>query len=339
MSKDLIFIEEIINERLRVYKPNSSRHIDSFADDVKKGLTSKNKFLLPKYFYDEKGSEYFENICETDEYYPTRTEISILKNLSDTISERNPETNLIIELGSGSSVKTNYLLRSFLKNRKSLTYVPIDVSNILVESSRILTEKYPGLSVKGVISFYEEGMDFIVSNDKTSKLILFLGSSIGNFSENERIDFMKMLKKYMNNKDRLLIGFDLIKSIKILEDAYNDREGFTAKFNLNILQRINNELLGKFDLSDFSHLSVFNEHEKRIEMYLTAKEKMDVEIKGIGASISFDKGEKIHTENSYKFNYELINKLAEDSGLEFSDYYTDEKEFFSICSFKLKTGE
>ncbi|MBK8550190.1 MAG: L-histidine N(alpha)-methyltransferase [Ignavibacteria bacterium] len=341
MSKttDLIFNEEIINERLRVYKPNNSLHIDSFADDVKTGLTSQNKFLLPKYFYDEKGSEYFERICETEEYYPTRTEISILKNLSDTISERNPGTNLIIELGSGSSFKTNYLLRSFLKSRRSLTYVPIDVSNILIESSRILTENYSGLSVKGVISFYEDGMDFIVSKDKATKLVLFLGSSIGNFSEEERIEFMKMLKKYMNNSDRLLIGFDLIKSKKILEDAYNDRKGFTAKFNLNIIQRINNELDGKFDLTKFRHSSVFNEEKNRIEMYLTAIEKMDVEIKGIGTSISFDKGEKIHTENSYKFNYKIINKLAEDSGMEFSDYYTDENEYFSICAFKLKAGE
>ncbi len=337
-TKELIFKEEIISDRLKVYLPLKLHHINSFADDVKEGLTSENKFLLPKYFYDKSGSEYFERICETEEYYPTRTEISILKNLSDTISERNPDKNLIIELGSGSSLKTNYLLRSFLKSRKHLTYVPIDVSNILIESSKLLTEKYQDLFIKGVISFYEEGMEFIVSDDNSSKLVLFLGSSIGNFSKEERIDFMKMLKKYMNESDRLLIGFDLIKDKHVLNNAYNDREGFTAKFNLNILQRINNELDGNFDLTNFNHLAFFNETENRIEMHLVANEKMEVEIKGIGETINFEAGEKIHTENSYKFNNEMINQLAKDSGMEFSDYYTDEKEYFSLCAFKLRKG-
>jgi len=335
-KNNIVFKEDIISNRLRVYHTDNLLHINSFFEDVKAGLTAGNKFLLPKYFYDKKGSELFEKICETEEYYPTRAETNILKNLSGVISERNSGKKQLIELGSGSSVKTEYLINSFLKDRGYLLYVPIDVSDIIIESSANLTDKFPGLYVDAVISFYEEGMDFIVSREKSSKLILFLGSSIGNLSGEERIAFMKMLGKYMSGSDRLLIGFDLIKDKEILDKAYNDSQGFTAEFNLNLLQRINNELGGNFNPDGFEHIAFFNQKRSRIEMHLKACSKMTVEIKEIGEKILFEKGEMIHTENSYKFNYEMIKELADNSGLEFSDYYTDENEYFSLCAFKLK---
>lgn len=332
----IVFKEEIVNNRLRVYHTDNLLHINSFSDDVRAGLTSKNKYLLPRYFYDKKGSDLFEKICETEEYYPTRTEKNILKKFSGIISERNSSKKLIVELGSGSSVKTEFLIESFLKDKGSLLYVPVDVSDTIIEISENLTAKYRGLHIEAVISFYEEGMDFIVSREGSSKLILFLGSSIGNFSGEERIAFMKMLGKYMNESDRLLIGFDLIKDKEVLENAYNDSRGYTAQFNLNLLNRINRELEANFDTDEFEHLAFFNEKENRIEMHLKAGAEMTVEIKGIGEKIMFKKGEMIHTENSYKFNYEMIKELAENSGLEFSDHYTDEKEYFSLCAFKLK---
>ncbi|MEP7146303.1 MAG: L-histidine N(alpha)-methyltransferase, partial [bacterium] len=311
--------EEIISERLKIYYPEKFPQKNSFAEDVKIGLTSERKFLLPKYFYDSAGSELFEQICSTEEYYPTRTEISILKNLSDDISERNSDKNLIVELGSGSSVKTDHILSSFCRKRDYLRYVPIDVSDILIDSSKVLVEKYKNLFITGIISFYEEGLEFIVSRDNSPKLIFFLGSSIGNFTEAEAIEFMKMLKDHMSNEDRLLIGFDMVKERKILVDAYNDSQGFTSLFNMNILERINNELDGRFDVSKFEHRGVFNEERSRMEMHLLAKENMEVEIKKVNLKINFVKGEKIHTENSYKFTYDMINKLAEKSGLNFSD--------------------
>lgn len=326
--------EEIVSDRLKIYHPEKSPQKNSFAEDVCIGLTSERKFLLPKYFYDLAGSELFEKICTTEEYYPTRTEISILKNLSHDISKRNSEKNLIVELGSGSSVKTDFILSSFCKERDYLHYVPIDVSDILIESSKLLVKKYKNLFVTGVISFYEEGLEFIVSRDNSPKLIFFLGSSIGNFTENEAIEFMKMLKDNMSNEDRLLIGFDMVKERKILIDAYNDSQGFTSLFNMNILERINNELDGRFDVSKFEHRGVFNEERSRMEMHLLAKENMEVEIKKVNLKINFEKGEKIHTENSYKFTYDMINKLAEKSGLNFSDCYTDEKKYYSLCAFK-----
>lgn len=336
INKKINFKEEIISSRLKVYHTNNLLHTNSFSEDVSRGLNSEVKYLLPKYFYDKRGSELFEQICGTEEYYPTRTETEILKKLSGIISERNSGRKLLVELGSGSSVKTEYLIRSFLNNRSSFIYVPIDVSDIIIESSKILTDKYPGLKVDAIISFYEEGMDFIVHKNNSPKLMLFLGSSIGNFSRDDRTDFMKMLKKYMNEDDRLLIGFDMIKDKDILEKAYNDSKGITAEFNLNILQRINKELDGNFDPAEFGHVAFYNERMSRIEMHLKARSQMTVDINATGEKISFEKGEMIHTENSYKFNKQMINELAEETGLEFSDYYTDEKNYFSICTFKIK---
>lgn len=335
-NKNIDFKEDVINGRLRVYHTDNKLHTDSFPEDVRKGLKAETKFLLPKYFYDKRGSELFEMICDTEEYYPTRTETGILKDFSETISERNSDKMLLVELGSGSSVKTEYLIKSFLKDRSSFKYVPIDVSDIIIESSVILTGKYERLYIDAVISFYEEGMEFTVRNSNSPKLILFLGSSIGNLSAEERITFFMMLKKYMNKSDRLLIGFDMIKEKEILEKAYNDGKGITAEFNINILQRINNELGGNIDISGFEHVAFFNERMNRIEMHLRARTDMKAEINDIGEEIIFRKGELIHTENSYKFSHSMINELAEKSGLEFSDNYTDEKKYFSLCAFKLK---
>ncbi|MDZ4710770.1 MAG: L-histidine N(alpha)-methyltransferase [bacterium] len=321
-------------ERLTIYHLDNLPRSNSFAEDVKAGLTSQNKFLHPKYFYDNHGSELFEKICETEEYYPTRTELGILKKLSGTISERNRDKNLIVELGSGSSYKTNFILSSFLEDRQRLNYVPIDVSDILIESSEKLIEKYPKLFITGIISFYQEGMEFIVSRDSSPKLVLFLGSSIGNFTEEEQIEFMKMLKGNLSKDDRLLIGFDMVKSREVLEAAYDDSSGVTAEFNLNILRRINNELDADFDLNMFRHIALFNEEKSRIEMHLEAKVDTSVKIAGIDEVIHFNEGERIHTENSYKFTNKMIDNLAKVSGMEFSDCYTDDQNYFSLCAFR-----
>lgn len=330
-----MFKEDFINEKLSIYRSDKIHFKNSLEEDVKAGLNSDRKFLLPKYFYDEKGSKFFELICRTKEYYPTRSETEILELLSETISKRNIDKDMIVELGSGTSVKTELLISSFLKERDKLDYIPVDVSNVIIESSKQLTSKFSNLHVNGFISFYEDGMEYIASHFNSPKVILFLGSSIGNFSPEERIDFMKMLGKYMNITDRLLIGFDLIKDRKILEDAYNDSEGITADFNLNILERINRELNADFIIKNFKHKSVFNAAENRIEMYLESQYDMEVKLKGIDEKINLKKGELIHTENSYKFNKTIINDLAENSGMVFSDYYTDEKEYFALCAFRL----
>jgi dimethylhistidine N-methyltransferase len=328
--------ERVINERLRIFYLEHFEEKNTFAEDVKNGLLAANKFLLPKYFYDVRGSELFERICETEEYYLTKTELSIIKNNADHISSSNLNKNMLVELGSGSSVKSKHILDSFLKNRDKIKYVPIDVSDIIVESSQKLIEKHANLRITGLVSFYEEGVDFITQLDESPKVILFLGSSIGNFTFDEEETFLKRLRNDMREDDILLIGFDMIKDERVLLNAYNDREGITSEFNLNILQRINDRLGGNFNLKMFKHEAIFNEDESRIEMHLVSKETQEVYIKAIDETIIFEEGETIHTENSHKFSDEKIENIAIRANLFVSEKFKDEKNYFSLCILKSK---
>lgn len=323
------------SERLELYRYKKSLQQDSFAEDVKKGLTASPKFLLPKYFYDEKGSLLFEEICKTDDYYPTRTEEGILRTYSDEIAEKcNKE--VISELGSGSSYKTGYILESFLRVRPELKYIPLDVSTILIESSERLIEKYNGLYITGIIAEYLKGFRIIKKAEPRDKLVIFLGSSIGNFTFEYSIEFLKAISKEMNPDDMFLIGFDLKKDEEVLRRAYNDSEGVTARFNLNLLERINRELDGNFDISKFEHTAEFNHEKSRMEMYLISKEEQDISINGIGETIHFDKGERIHTENSYKYNDDMIEELAAASGLRWIKTWNDDKRYFALSLFEKK---
>ena len=325
------------NERLEIFTSLKLKKGKTFAEEVKNGLSAKNKSLPPKYFYDKTGSLLFEKICKTKEYYPTVTEKKILIAKAEEISKKNMKINLVTELGSGSSEKSAYLIKAFLNERNSLHYIPIDVSEILYESSLNLVKKYKKLSVSGIISFYENGIKLIKSIDDSPKLILFLGSSIGNFTRKESVKFLTTVSRFMNPDDRLLVGFDLIKDENVLNNAYNDKDGYTKKFNLNILKRINRELHANFPLSKFSHKAFYNSKKKRIEMHLIANDDLTVEIGDDKYKINFTKGESIHTENSCKFNFDMIHVLADQSGMKISDQYTDNKNFFTITSLTLKT--
>ena len=200
---------------------------------------------------------------------------------------------MLVELGSGSSAKSKHILDSFLKNRDKVKYVPIDVSDIIVESSQKLIEKHANLHIIGLVSFYEEGVDFITQLDKSPKVILFLGSSIGNFTFDAEETFLKRLRDDMWEDDILLIGFDMIKDERGVVGAYNDRVGITSEFNLNILRRINEGLGGNFDLKMFKHEAIYNKDESRIEMHLVSKEAQEVYIKAIDETIVFEEGETI----------------------------------------------
>lgn len=309
----------------------------TFAEDVKNGLSANNKYLLPKYFYDKTGSLLFEKICRTKEYYLTVTERKILLAKAAEISCKNMKINLITELGSGSSEKSEILINAFQNERTGLHYIPIDVSNILYESSLNLVNKFKKLYVTGIISFYENGIKLIKYIDDSPKIILFLGSSIGNFTRKESVKFLSDISRFMKPADRLLVGFDLIKDENVLISAYNDKEGYTKKFNLNILKRINRELHGNFPLSKFNHKAFYNSEKKRIEMHLIANDDLNVKIGVDKYEIYFKKGESIHTENSCKFNFEIIEDLADRAGLKISDQYTDNKKYFTITSLTLKT--
>ncbi len=332
-DKNSIFEVELreISSRFSLYYVNSGIRKNTFAEDVKVGLLALNKFLLPKYFYDAAGSALFEKICETPEYYVTRTEAEILKHHSSEIYKINNGKSVILELGAGTSIKTRYIINSFISNNGGLTYIPIDVSDIIIPSSESLIEDFDRLAVKGVLSEYEEGLKVADSITALPKMIVFLGSSIGNFDLTDAMALVMRIGRIMRGDDTFLIGFDLVKDEAVLNAAYDDAAGVTAMFNINHLQRINNELGGEFDLRKFRHRAYFNRAESRMEMHLVSTVEQAVCIHGIKEKIHFYKGETIHTENSYKFTGQMINDIANNAGLKVLNKWTDSKNYFALC--------
>jgi len=331
VGENLVHSISILSERLSIYNVLNGARKSTFAEDVRFGLGAERKFLKPKYFYDDIGSVLFEKICKTKEYYVTRTEAEVLRRYGSEISKANLNKHVVIELGSGSSVKTRYIIDSFISNNGGLNYIPIDVSDIMISSSQVLVNDYSRLKINGVLSEYEDGLEVASSLSSKPKMILFLGSSIGNFDPAEAHALMNRISNVMNENDSLLIGFDLVKDEDVLNAAYNDAEGYTADFNLNLLKRINNELKGEFNLSGFEHSAFFNREKSRVEMHLVSLAEQDVCIHDIKKKLHFRKGETIHTENSHKFTDEMINDLARQSGLAVENVWKDEKDYFALC--------
>jgi len=335
-----------------------NKEVEEFANDVAICLASENKRLNPKYLYDNVGSQLFEQICLQPEYYLTRTEASLLERHAPTITSWSGNEIRIIELGSGSSSKTAILLRYLSSMKKRIYYFPIDISaGILTESTKRLKSQFPNASIFGIRSDYATGIDTAAvkciaadsegsvekrgknnnnhnkSNDDSyqyAKLILFLGSSIGNFEPIEAIRFLRSIKQKLSTKDFLLIGFDLQKDESVLNAAYNDKAGITAQFNLNLIARINRELGGNFKLGKFKHYAFYNCEKHRIEMHLVSNTDQQVYVEALGKKFSFKKGDSIHTENSYKYSLDQIAALATDSGFTIKKDFTDEKKWFNI---------
>jgi L-histidine Nalpha-methyltransferase len=298
--------------------------------DVYKGLTAPQKNIPSVYFYDERGSQLFEQITTLPEYYPTRSEAEILHKHADEIATFSSSNSLLVELGSGSSIKTQYLIKAFLNRFKNLQYVPIDVSEaILNETALELSRTFPALNVDPVIARYEEGLEKIEDINK-SKFIIWLGSSIGNFNKPEAAAFLRTLKSQFSSSDQLLLGIDLIKDKATLENAYNDSSGVTAEFNLNLLHRMNDELGADFDVANFRHIAVFNEQMGRVEMYLESLSDQIVFIEKLNLEITFAKNELLHTENSNKFTLEEIEYLATSAGFVLNKQWFDSNKRFSL---------
>lgn len=329
------FKKQIVDKaRIEIYHETEKSSQNSIYDDVEDGLTSRPKYLLPKYFYDTRGSELFEKITGTKEYYPTKTEKSILQASVKELCSISGDINVIVELGSGSSEKTRILLDEFSLSRNSINYIPIDISDVIVNSSKNLCDNIKNLHVSGIISDYEKGLSLITQINDNPKLVIFLGSSIGNFALPEIIELLTMIRESLEKDDRLLIGFDMDKDRKVLHAAYNDEEGVTSQFNLNILRRLNRELGAEFELSKFRHYAFFNEKHSRIEMHLVSKEEQEVRIKGLEMTVHFRRGETIHTENSYKFTDEMIEDIAFRSGFNIINSWKDIKKYFSLILFQ-----
>lgn len=336
----------VLIDRLLIHNNEDFIINNEFVKDVEKGLADKQKHISPKFFYDKKGSKLFEEICSQPEYYLNRIESLILKRSLNEITNIVGEKEIsIIELGNGNSLKTRILLKPFLGNLKKACYFPIDVSlKMLKKSIKDLSKEYVNLEIFGICSDYVSGLmkinDFMKMKDNIpkNKLIIFLGSSIGNFDPKEAKNFLCSLKRYIRQEDALLIGIDLEKDKRILDKAYNDKKGLTAKFNLNILARINRELDGEFKLSSFEHKSFYNIHKHRIEMHLESKVDQEVRVGAIKKTFHFKKGETIHTENSYKYSQNNLNKLVKNAGLEMIQSFTDRKKQYTLILLKKVSG-
>ncbi len=307
----------------------------SFAEDVHRGLSAAPKHLSCIYFYDYQGSLLFERICRLPEYYLTEAEATILRTFSEEITSYLPPEAALVELGSGSCVKTEYLIEELLDQYGKVTYSPIDISRrMLKESAMSLLERYADLEIISVAAEYDEGIRRLEAHLDRPKLILWLGSSIGNFEFAEAAYFLKNIARLLAPEDLLLIGFDLVKDRGVLESAYNDSSGATARFNLNLLSRINRELSGEFDLDLFTHKAVYNEKRSRIEMHLVSRCEQDVYVGDPGSSYHFDENETIHTENSHKFTMEAIETLSRRAGMRMVKQWLDDKKYFCLTLFR-----
>ncbi|MCP4108050.1 MAG: L-histidine N(alpha)-methyltransferase [Desulfobacteraceae bacterium] len=322
-------------------KTDCELNLAQFAQSVKQGLTSSPKFLLERDVYDAEGSLLFEKVCQSPEYYLTRTENEILSEKSSEIVNMLPENITLVELGSGNSEKTRQLIEALLKKQTYLRYVPIDISfPMLDESARSLTQEYPLLDIVGIAATYHDGINILKERvNSCPKLILWLGSSIGHVCYEKTADFLKTVRTtLMADQDAILVGIDLKKEKTILEAAYNDSHSAGNCFAKNILTRINSELSGNFIPACFDYRAVFNETEGNIEINLISRKAQQVQIDSLALKVDFDKGEAVHLHNAYKYSKEDILTLAENSGMKLSNQWTDIRDMFSVNLFSLNTN-
>ena len=294
--------------------------------DVVAGLSKSDKALEPKYFYDERGSQLFDEITQLDEYYPTRTETGILNhNAGELAAIIGPEADLI-EFGSGSSVKVRILLDSLDGLR---SYVPVDISTEhLLQAAEDLAKDYPEVTIIPVAADFTERFDLPAELSGGTRVGFFPGSTIGNFLPDQAVAFLKTAAETLGVGGTLIIGVDLKKDISTLEAAYNDAKGVTAEFNLNVLKRINRELDGDFQLDQFDHDAIYNADAGRIEMHLRSTEDQTVRVNG--HTFEFQADETIHTESSYKYSVDEFHALAARAGFEAVKVWTDSDDLFSL---------
>jgi dimethylhistidine N-methyltransferase len=315
--------------------------ISEFAKDTLEGLTSEKKFLSSKYFYDEKGSRIFQDIMRMPEYYLTDCELEIMETHKQDIFKEfiGIEKQLkLLELGAGDGLKTKILLNHFIGNNANFEYSPIDISG---ESIRNLVSdlenEIPKLKVNGLIGDYFKLIDNFKNRSHLKKVILFLGSNIGNFNKQTSLVFFKSLADVMNPKDQVFVGFDLKKETSVIMDAYNDPHGHTASFNLNLLNRINNELNADFVIENFMHHETYDPNTGTAKSYLISKCDQKVSIAEIEKTIKFVKYERIFTEISQKYDMEMIEELADATGFEIVRNFYDERQYFVNSLLKLKS--
>ncbi len=315
-------------DRLRIDNYLSEQTPSTIAEDVRIGLSQAQKELPAKYFYDNRGSELFDRICDLEEYYPTRTEYALLERVAEPVlSQVRPRD--LVEFGSGAARKIRVLLDAADKLHLPIRYIPFDVSSGMLErSAQALLASYPRLKIHGVVGDYDHHLHCLPEGGP--RLFLYLGGTIGNFSPAAAVDFLTRVAEVMGPKDRLLLGTDLVKSPHRLHAAYNDSQGITAAFNLNVLHVINRELDADFIPEEFEHYAFYNEEASQIEMHLRARRAMEVTIGGIGLTIHLEKGETIRTEISRKFTRQKVASMLESAGLELQEWMVPDDSSFAL---------
>jgi len=309
----------------------SSAATSAFAADVVAGLTASPKRLPPKYFYDSIGSTLFERITSLPEYYPTRCEAEILTAHAQDIANLFPPGAALVEFGSGSSSKT----RIVLSTAKSLAaYVPVDISaEFLRRQADSLRQEYPAIAMLPVAADFSKPFSLPETVEMLPRAGFFPGSTIGNFEPHEAAAFLRHAGRILGRGSTFIVGVDLVKDPQVLQKAYNDSQGVTAQFNLNLLARINRELGAKFHLDAFEHHALFNRERSRIEMHLASLKRQRVRV--CGEWIEFRAGETIHTENSYKYSVESFGALARGAGWTTTAVWTDADHYFSVHALSL----
>jgi dimethylhistidine N-methyltransferase len=299
--------------------------ISAFARDVIEDLSQAPKRLSPKYFYDAAGSELFEQITLLPEYYPTRTELTILRDRGRAISAIIPKGAALVEFGAGATTK----VRLLLDQCELGAYVPVDISgDFLKAQADALRADYPNLSVYPVTADFTTPFELPDAIRAMPKVGFFPGSTLGNFEPHEALAFLRGARTILGKDARMVIGVDLEKDERVLYDAYNDSAGVTARFNLNVLHRINRELGGDFDVGAFIHRAIYNRDRHRIEMHLISRKALTAHV--LGRPFSFRPGESIHTENSYKYSTDRFMMLARNAGWRLLESWTDAGSMFSV---------
>lgn len=321
-----------------MHKETKPKFASEFKKEVYQGLSSYPKYLSSKYIYDKAGDKLFQDIMAMPEYYLTDTEFSILEKHKEEIASyfsNGSDFFNLIEMGAGDGKKTKILLRHFTDKDINFTFRPIDISqNALDSLKQNLKQELPELKTEPLQGTYFETLKTLHFNSEERKVILFLGSNIGNLLHEQAIDFLSKIQSYMQPNDLLFIGFDQKKNPQTILDAYNDQTGITAAFNKNLLVRINRELNANFNIDNFSHWEVYDPESGTAKSFLVSKENQKVRVSDLDLDLSFDAWETIHTEISQKYDDKTVQWLAEKSGLQVITEFTDLKNYYKNYLFK-----
>ncbi len=326
-----------IQDRFSLVRADAARFDDhtELALAVEAGLGQEPRSLPCRFFYDAEGSRLFEEICTLPEYYPTRAEREVLQGRARQLAlafapdHRGPLD--LVELGSGNAEKTEVLIRAFLEAGRELRYVPIDICReVLVDSAERLLEDFDELTIQAFAAEYRDGLARLAQLGDAPRLVLCLGSNVGNFDRVAAAEFLGAVRRHLRPVDRLLLGVDLRKEREVLEAAYDDSRGVTARFNKNVLRRIDRELGGQFGEDSFDHQATWDEERGRVDMWLVSERDQTVRVTELERSYDFTRGERIHTESSYKYSIEELETLAQRAGFELQETWLDGLERYSV---------